>query len=394
MADGLYSEHDFDQFCTKFKLITNYENREELSDSLKNDIKLNELVHHDAEIAYTMYYNALHKWCSDRVGTIYQYQEAKALFNTINDTMQLPVMYGISQAYFASPFVQEDLNVDVPVITEFLSTANNTKILYLNCDNITLGHITIVQYFQKLVNSQDSQITYYTASGYIFARFDQFSYIDSYLKVANSSRSKCHLIVVEVNATDKNCDNIKNIIIQHLKLAKNKIIILYSKNTKNCDNLFKDQEGVDSDNQNLKLSFSALDLITKQSLLNKELITLHGSSTPISLNDLIQVALNTEHQNWYDELIDNNILVSLLTNQNIEIGLDINSLSSLYAACTIIRRDHLTSQDIAVLNKSSESKILVFNFHDAQTEEERRNVLNRSFALSKKYVNLEKNSFR
>ncbi|KAL1489263.1 hypothetical protein ABEB36_014196 [Hypothenemus hampei] len=306
----VYSENDIKKFFSKLKFIVNYPNRMEISDLLGTEIKeKNKTL--DSKVFQFSYYENLHNWMVDRVGTFYTPAKTKKLFQQILESLSLGTIDGFNKTYFADSS-QEYKFEEYNILARFL--LGDKQVLEFICQDLFLGHTRIVQEFQELQALDSSNIQEYTRNfGHIFLYLKQLEAHDFRSKVYEvlKDTSKFNLIVIECNAQQE-IEGLYHNLDRVIRPNKKKKVIFIT--TKDNDALAK-KFATDSTKYKCKVDSSGFRNLTKESrqrLLEREIIL---QEKRISLNKLMD-----ESDESAKKIIDVKTLVQLMTNEEIEIG--------------------------------------------------------------------------
>ncbi|KAL1487948.1 hypothetical protein ABEB36_015331 [Hypothenemus hampei] len=306
----VHTDDDVKEFFSKLKFIVNYPNRMEISDLLGTEIK-DKIRTLDSKGFQSSYYENLHNWMADRIGTFYTAVKTEKLFQQIQESLSLWTIDGFNKPYFADS-CQEYKFEKYNILDEFLS--GNKQILELVCQDLFLGHTRIVQEFQKLQASDAINIQEYTRNfGHIFLYLKQLEAEDFRSKVYEVLKDilKFNLVAIECNAQQQKIEELYNNLDGVIRSNKNKKVIFI--NTKDNDGLAK-RFSIDSKYKS-EIDTSGFRDLTKKSQQKvlKRKLTLQEKK--ISLNKLID-----ESDESAKEIIDVKTLVQLITNEEIEIG--------------------------------------------------------------------------
>ncbi|KAL1487946.1 hypothetical protein ABEB36_015329 [Hypothenemus hampei] len=306
----VHTDDDVREFFLKLKFVVNYPNRMTISDVLGTEIK-EKIRTLDSKVFQSSYYENLHNWMADRVGTFYIAAKTGKLFQQIQESLLLWTIDGFNKPYFADS--SQDYKFEkYNIVNEFLS--GDKQILELVCQDLFLGHTRIVQEFQKLQASDSINIQKYTRNfGHIFVYLKQLEAHDFKSKIYEvlKDTSKFNLIVIECNAQQQEIEGLYHNLNGVIRSNKNKKVIFI--NTKDNDGLAK-RFSIDSKYKS-EIDTSGFRDLTKKSQQKvlKRKLTLQEKK--ISLNKLID-----ESDESAKEIIDVKTLVQLITNEEIEIG--------------------------------------------------------------------------
>ncbi|KAL1492023.1 hypothetical protein ABEB36_012527 [Hypothenemus hampei] len=380
---AIHTDDDVIEFFSKLKFIVNYPNRMEITDLLDEEIK-DKFKILDGKAFQSNYYENLHNWMADRVGTFYTVAKTEELFKQIHQNLLLWIIDGFNKPYFADSSQEYEFE-KYNILNDFLEQ-DDKQVLEFVCQDLFLGHTKIVQEFQKLHEEDNGKIRKYTRNfGYIFLYLKQLQAEDFRSKVYEvlKDASTFNLVVIECNTQQKEIEELYKNLDAVINSNKNKKVIFI--NTKDNNDLAKKFSNsskckIEDNNSN----FRDLTNSSQQELLKRKII-LQGNN--VSLRSLINESDENRINELVETIIDVKTLIQIIANEEIKIGSKPPATSDLEGAYSELFEEVNTETLIdEVLSHESKYIYLISGLTGSNKEIKLIQILNSKIEESKSQI--------